>query len=36
MTEGPCHPSGEECLNKQSDPQSCYHIVTNVTGDALS
>ena len=31
MTEGPCHPSGEECLNKQ-----CCHIVTNVTGDALS
>ena len=36
MTEGPCHPSGEECLNKQSDPQSCCHYVTNVTGDALS
>ena len=36
MTEGPCHTSGEECLNKQCDPQSCCHIVTNVTGDALS
>ena len=36
MTEGPCHPSGKERLNKQSDPQSCCHYVTNVTGDALS
>ena len=25
MTDGPCHPSGEECLNKQSDPS---HVVT--------
>ena len=36
MIEGPCHPSGEECLNKQYDPQSCCHYVTNVTGGALS
>ena len=36
MTEGPCHLSGEECLNKQSDAQSCCHYVTNVTGDTLS
>ena len=36
MTEGPCHPSGEERLNKHSDPQSFCHIVTNVTADALS